>query len=263
MGKYIKFISVIVGVVFLVSCVPEMEGQVTVSGSTTVAPAMRALAHEFYNETGISVYIQEIGTSSGITATIEGGSDIAMSSRALRDDELLYLTEVNFAIDGLVIIVNPENKIIDLSFEELLAIFSGDITNWRYLGGHDSIITVVSREEGSGARASFESFLRLDNPSYSIIQNTTGGILASVASNRNAIGYVASGPALSANVALVSIDGVSFSADTILDGSYPFANRFYIAHPDSLSEEAYLFLQFILSVEGQRTVQQAGYVGVR
>ena len=252
----------------LTACAPQAEGTITVAGSTTVTPVMREIGAAFENETGIHVSIQEIGTSSGINATIEGASDIAMSSRALRDEELVSLTPINFAIDGMAVIVHPENPITNLTLYQITAIFAGDITNWSEVGGNDANITVISREEGSGARTSFESFVNLIEDGISrvradaLIHNGTGGILAAVSGNENAIGYVTAGVVDGNSVVDIAINGVRFSQETVLNGTYIFANNFYIAHGSDISEDARAFVNFIMSEAGQAAVSTAEYVPV-
>ncbi|MCL2610820.1 MAG: phosphate ABC transporter substrate-binding protein [Defluviitaleaceae bacterium] len=254
--------------VILSACASEAEGTITVAGSTTVTPIMRELAVAFANETGIHAQIQEIGTSSGINATIEGASDIAMSSRALRDEELASLTPINFAVDGMAVIVNPSNPINNLSLEQVTSIFAGEITNWSEIGGNNAIITVVSREEGSGARTSFEGFVGLTDSGISLIRrdalifNGTGGIIAAVSGNRNAIGYVTAGVLDGINVTDVSINGIRFSGETVLNGTYIFANNFYIAYGVDASEDTRAFVDFIMSTAGQAVVAAAGFVPV-
>lgn len=252
----------------LAACAPENENNITIAGSTTVTPVMRQLGAAFENETGIHVEIQEIGTSSGINATIEGASDIAMSSRALRDEELASLTPINFAIDGMAVIVHPSNPINNLSTELITAIFAGEYTNWSQIGGNDAEITVVSREEGSGARSSFEEFVNLNIDGISLVRNDalihngTGGVLAAVSSNENAIGYVTAGVVDGSNVVDVAVNGVRFSQETVLDRTYIFANNFYIAHGGNLPENASAFVDFIMSPAGQAIVAAESYVPV-
>ncbi|MCL2839833.1 MAG: phosphate ABC transporter substrate-binding protein [Defluviitaleaceae bacterium] len=268
MKKWILVVALAVVSAFLFAgCRPEDAGSdnIIVAGSTTITPVMREIAEAFESaNNGLTVEIQELGTSAGINATIEGISDIAMSSRAMSADEQAQgVHPIPFAIDGVAVVVNPNNPVSDLTLEQITAIFYGEITNWSEVGGNDVAITVVSREEGSGIRSTFESFANIDEVSSgAIISQGTGGVIASVSSNVNAIGYVTTG-VVSDGLKAVAINGVMFSETTVMNGSYIFANTFFIGIRDDLSDNAQRFVDFILSSPGQDVVSAAGYVRIQ
>jgi len=251
---------------------------IVVAGSTTVAPVMRELATAFESlHDDIHVEVQELGTSAGINATIQGVSDIAMASRAISEFETEQgINSIAFAFDGVAVIVNPDNPINDLSSDQITAIFRGNISNWRDVGGKDAAITVVSREEGSGIRQTFETFANVQDEVQvgdstvmtsavarpAIISQGTGSVIAAVSGNRNAIGYVTTGVVVE-GLNPVAINGIMFSEETVLTGQYVFANTFFIGVMDDLSYLTQSFIDFILSESGQDIVSNTGYVRVR
>lgn len=252
-----------------------LSGSIIVAGSTTVTPLMTALVASF-NESypGVNIEVQELGTSAGINATIDGVSDIAMASRSLTAEEQERgINPILIALDGMGVIVHPSNPITNISTDQIRDIFRGYITNWSEIGGNDALITVVSREAGSGARVSFESFTGVYDEvdvqgsmvqasavsPMAVISSGTGGVLASVSGNQNAIGYLTTGVNPD-TISHLSIDGVSFSADAVLDGTFPFANSFFLGARDDVSEIAQYFIDWILSPAGQQAVSNAEFV---
>lgn len=253
----------------------EGSGIIIVAGSTTVTPVMRELAHAFERDNDITIAVQELGTTGGINATISGVSHLAMSSRPLSAAEAAQgLVPSAFAMDGIAVVVHLNNPVTNLTLEQITGIFQGKITNWSEVGGENGEITVVSREEGSGIRTGFETFANLQEERVinynnvrisltrpSIISQGTGAVIASVSGNENAIGYITTGIETDA-LRDISINGVFFSEETVKNGTYIFANVFYIAHMETASEEVMEFVNFIMSPEGQRVVSQSGYVSI-
>lgn len=255
----------------------QSDGTLIVAGSTTVTPLMRELQAVFEaSQDDIRLEIQEIGTSAGVNATIDGISDIAMASRALKDSEIeAGLTPVSIAMDGVAIIVHNDNPVDELTLAQIEAIFRGEITNWSEVGGNDATITVVSREAGSGMRDAFEEFTNVrdemqvgDEVVYvsavyenAVVSSGTGAVLATVSSNENAIGYLTTGVAKDV-VRAVGVDGVHFSKEAAKDGSYALANIFYIATMPDVSDDAQTFVDWIISPEGQSVVESAEYIAL-
>ena len=253
------------------------SGRIVVAGSTTVTPIMLALSEAFgAANAGVSIEVQELGTSAGINATLQGVSDIAMASRPLSDDEQAQgLTPIPIAVDGVAVVVHEQNPVQSLTTQQIQAIFRGEITNWNQVGGSDASITVVSRVEGSGIRATFESFAGVQDEIEvggrtlmasalfrgAIISPGTGGVIASVASNPGAIGYITTG-LVGDELRAVAINGVHFSNETIADGSYIFANSFLIGVRQDISPIAQAFVDWIVSPEGQRVVAENDFVPV-
>ena len=266
MKKLLTIISAAFLIIFT-SCMPQGSAgeanAIIVAGSTTVTPVMRALGAAYEEISGSAVNIQELGTSAGINATIEGIAHVAMASRSITEAEIERgLVPTRFAMDGVVVVVHPSNTIDNLSVDQVRDIFEGTITNWSEVGGNDATITVMSREEGSGARSSFESLAGIDEVAIpALIQQGTGVVISGVSSNRNAIGYVTTGVLTDALKAL-SIDGVAFSEAAVIDGTYKFSNAFFVALPQNPTAQARSFVDFLISPAGQSIISQAGYVSV-
>ena len=126
--------------------------KITISGSTSVGPTMEVLAQEYEKNNDVKIEVQQVGSSAGIKNTIDGTSNLGMSSRDLKYEEAQSLDETQIAIDGIAVVTNTENKVSDLTMDQVKDIFTGKITNWKEVGGEDAQIVVVSREEGSGTR---------------------------------------------------------------------------------------------------------------
>jgi len=282
--KILPALLLMFSVVLFTGCAPDRgqtqgdENTIVVAGSTTVTPVMRALADAFTAaNSDITIEVQELGTSAGINATIQGVSNIAMSSRTMSDAEIEQgITPIAIAIDGVAVVVHPSNPVRNLTLNQITAIFRGDITNWNEVGGNNDPITVVSREEGSGIRQTFESFASVQDEievgsniimasavaNSALISQGTGGVIASVSGNPNAIGYVTTG-VVADGLSSVSVNGVAFSETAVLDGDYIFANTFFIGIMENTSDAAQQFVDFILSESGQNVISDTGYVRIQ
>jgi phosphate transport system substrate-binding protein len=186
-----------------------------------------------------------------------------MVSRDLKDDEADKLDETIIAWDGIIVIVNKDNPVQDLSLDEVKKIFTGEITNWKDVGGEDKEIAVVSREEGSGTRDGFESVVGFETTeliSNSDIQNATGSVISDVSGNTHAIGYISLG-SNSNQVKAVSIESVEANEDTIKDGSYKLRRPFTLCVKKG-NEEAEALFDFIFSDEGKTIIQEQKYIPV-
>lgn len=247
-----------------VTSVPGLEGKIVASGSTSMEELMTTLGETFnVINPGVSVEIQGGGSSTGIKNASEGVSEIGNSSRALKDSEkALGLNEHIIAIDGIAVAVNPANPITDLSKEQLAAIFTGLITNWKELGGADAPIVVILREAGSGTRDGFESILDIADQSIGSQEvNETGIVKSTVAGNINAIGYLSLGK-VDDSVKAVSVNGVIPSESTVQDGSYVLQRPFVCLTKGTESELVEAFFTFVMSSAGQAMAAQKGYIPV-
>ena len=206
------------------------------------------------------------GSGSGITAVAEGRCDIGLSSRALKDDEKANgLTETIVALDGIAVIVNPANAVSDLSVENIAKIYTGEITNWKDLGGADAEIVVIGREAGSGTRDGFESITSTKEAcKYRQELTSTGDVITTVANNPNAIGY-ASLAALQDSVKALTVGGVAPSEATVKDGSYVIQRPFVLVTKTGtpLSEVAQKFFDFATSAQANDLISKAGAVPVK
>lgn len=239
-------------------------GKITVSGSTSVGPTIEVLAEKFKeSNSDIKIEIQQVGSSAGIKSTIEGTSEIGMSSRDLKDEETKDVDGTQIAIDGIAVVTNTENKISDLTKEQVKDIFTGKITNWKDVGGADGEIVVVSREEGSGTRDGFQEILGFESEELTKnaqISDGSGNVKSTVEGNKNAIAYISFGY-LDETLNDVKIDGAEATDENVVAGKYPVSRPFLLVNKkDNLSEAGKAFVDFILSEEGQNIVSEEGFI---
>ena len=241
-------------------------GTVSTDGSTSMEKVIGALGEAFeQNNEGVSFTYNPTGSGSGITAVSEGRCDIGLASRALSDDEKASgLTETVLALDGIAVIVNPENPVSDLSLETIAKIYKGEIKNWKEVGGSDAEIVLIGREAGSGTRDGFESVTGTkDACRYRQELTSTGDVITAVSGNPNAIGY-ASLASVKDSVKALSVGGVSPSEDSVRDGSYAVQRPFILVTKTDgeLSETAQAFFDFAVSADANDIISAAGAVPV-
>ncbi len=244
----------------------EVTGTVSTDGSTSMEKVIMSLGESFQaDHKGITVGYNPTGSGSGITAVAEGRCDIGLSSRALKDDEKAQgLEETVLALDGIAIIVNPENPVKDLSIEQIAKIYTGEITNWKDVGGKDAEIVLIGREAGSGTRDGFESITDTkDACQYRQELTSTGDVITTVAGNPNAIGY-ASLASVKDTVKALSVGGVAPSEATVSDGSYAVQRPFVLVTKKGveLSAAAQLFFDYATSSAAAEIITAAGAVPV-
>jgi phosphate transport system substrate-binding protein len=245
-------------------CPPPVE-TLKVGGSTTVYVVTAPLAERFMERhPGIVVEKFSVGSTPGIVGANEGTFDIGMSSRWLREAELAWgLTQFVVYHDALAPIVHPTNPVTDLTMEQLKGIFTGTITNWKEVGGKDMPITVIIREEGSGARGAWEDAVHEDiDPAPTLILVGTGGVKAGVAGNPAAISYVTPA-ALDASVKALTVNGVEATAANVKAGTYAITRPGLFLTKGEPSPLERKFLDWLLGPEGQRLLEEAGMVRVR
>ena len=243
-----------------------VSGTVSTDGSTSMEKVIMSLAESFQNEnSGVTVGYNPTGSGAGITAVSEGRCDIGLSSRALKDDEKASgLKETFLALDGIAIIVNPENKVSDLTLEQIAKIYTGEITNWKDVGGDDAEIVLIGREAGSGTRDGFESITgTADSCKYRQELTSTGDVITTVAGNPNAIGY-ASLASVKDTVKALSVGGVAPSEATVSDGSYAVQRPFVLVTKEGtgLSAAAQAFFDYATSKDAADVISAAGAVPV-
>lgn len=244
----------------------EVTGTVSTDGSTSMEKVIMSLGESFQAENkGITVGYNPTGSGSGITAVSEGRCDIGLASRALKDDEKAAgLKETVLALDGIAIIVNPENKVSDLTVEQIAKIYTGEITNWKDVGGDDAEIVLIGREAGSGTRDGFESITGTkDSCKYRQELTSTGDVITTVAGNPNAIGY-ASLASIKDTVKAISVNGVAPSEATVSDGSYEVQRPFILVTKEGveLSKAAQLFFDYATGKDAADIISAAGAVPV-
>ena len=242
----------------------KLSGSVATDGSTSMEKVIGVLGESFMEmNPDVSFTYNPTGSGSGITAVSEKRCDIGLSSRALKDEEKNSgLTETVLAYDGIAIIVNPENAISDLSVEDIAKIYTGEITNWKDLGGADAEIVVVGREAGSGTRDGFESITGTSEKCvYRQELTSTGDVITTVSQNPDAIGY-ASLSAVKDTVKALTVGGVAPTEDTVKDGSYVVQRPFVLVTrtDEKLSEAAQAFFDYATSADAVELIAKAGAV---
>lgn len=241
-------------------------GTVSTDGSTSMEKVIGALGESFMEaNSGATFTYNPTGSGSGIQAVSEGRCDIGLSSRALKDDEKASgLKETTLALDGIAIIVNPQNPVKDLSLEQIAKIYTGEITNWKDIGGEDAEIVRIGREAGSGTRDGFESITKTkDACQYRQELTSTGDVITTVSQNPNAIGY-ASLAAIKDSVKALTVNGVAPTEATVKDGTYLVQRPFVLVTKEgvSLSETAQKFFDFATSADAASIISAAGAVPV-
>ena len=248
-----------------VSSTAALSGNVATGGSTSMKNVIAALTEGFAEvEPGVTVSYDPTGSGAGITGATDKTLDIGLSSRALKDDEKNDVDGTTVALDGIAIVVNKDSKVADLSVEQLKKMFTGEITNWKDVGGDDGEIVLVGREAGSGTRDGFESIVDVkDSCKYAQELTATGAVISAVEANPLAIGY-ASLSAVGDTVKMVTVGGVECSEETVKDGSYEVQRPFVFVTNKSvpLSEQAQAFFDFATSADAADLIRTAGAVPV-
>lgn len=244
----------------------DSSKSVATDGSTSMEKVIGFLSEAYMEENGdVKITYNPTGSSAGIQAVSEGRCDIGLASRDLKDEEQADLTGTVVAIDGIGIIVNPENPVKDLSIEQVGKIYTGEISNWKDVGGNDAAIVCIGREAASGTRDGFEEVTGTkDKCQYSQELTSTGDVVQTVSGNPNAIGY-ASVASVNDSVKAVSIQGVTPTTETIQDGEYKIQRNFVLVTKKeaSLSAAAQDFFDFATSPQADSLITEAGAVPIK
>ena len=273
MLKKLGLLVVFVGfMAFLVACNDSSDSKdsssnestvITISGSTSVGPLAEKLAAKFEETENVKIEINQIGSSAGITNAISGVSEIGMSSRDLKPEEIDQgIEQLVIAHDGIVVVAHPSNGVKDLTVDQVKEIFTGKVTNWKDIGGEDKEIVVVSREEGSGSRDAFQEIVGYESGELTpnaVIANGNGNIKTTVATNENAVGFI-SFEYIDDTVSALKYNGVEPTAANVLAGKYELSRPFLFVYKDGVSDAVQKFMDFIVSTDGQKIVEEAGAI---
>jgi len=245
-------------------CARTEAERVSTDGSTSMEKVIGTLGEAFEaDHSGTRFTYNPTGSGAGIAAALEGRCDIGLSSRALKEEEKAGgLTETVLAYDGIAVIVHPDNPVADLSLADLAAIYTGEITDWKDVGGGEGEIVVIGREAGSGTRDGFESVTHTEGSCrYRQELTSSGDVITTVAGNPNAIGYT-SLAAVKDNVKAVTVDGAAPSEETVRSGSYPVRRPFMLVTKSEggLSDAAQSFFEFATSAQAGELIAAAGAV---
>lgn len=246
----------------------DLSGSISMVGSTSMEKLANALSEAFMEEyPDVTVTAEFVGSGAGVEAVTNGTADIGNSSRSLKDEEKAAgVVENVVAIDGIAVCVDPANEVANLTKEQLTNIYNGTVTNWKEVGGADEPIIVIGREAGSGTRGAFEELVDLvDGCKYANELDSTGAVIAKVASTPGAIGY-ASLDALDDSVKALSLEGVEATAENIKAGNYFLSRPFVMATKGEISEQNDLvqaWFDFVLGDEGQQVASEVGLITVK
>ena len=242
-----------------------MSGSITLAGSTSMEKFANALAEAFMEKyPDVTVQAEFTGSSAGVEAVLGGQSDVGNSSRKLKDEEKEKGAVENIvAIDGIAVVTDPANTAADLTKEQLINIYNGTITNWKDAGGADQPIVVIGREAGSGTRGAFEEILKLEDAcKYANELDSTGAVMAKVASTPGAIGYV-SLDVIDDTVKLLTLNGVEANEENIKTGDYFLSRPFVMATNGEISAQNDLvkaLFDYVYSAEGDELVKSVGLI---
>lgn len=243
----------------------DLSGSVTLAGSTSMEKLANAMNEAFMEKyPNVSATAEFTGSSAGIESLAAGSVDIGDASRALSDDEKGQgIVENIVAIDGIAVITDTDNTITDIKSEDLAKVYTGEITNWKDLGGKDEQIVVIGREAGSGTRDAFEELMDVkDSCKYAQELDSTGAVLAKVAATPGAIGYV-SLDVLDDTVNGLQINSVEPTEENILAGTYVLQRPFVMATKGEISEQSeqvQAYFDFINSEDGQNVIKSVGLI---
>ncbi|HJH27548.1 MAG TPA: hypothetical protein C5S37_12495 [Methanophagales archaeon] len=245
----------------------ELSGELTIAGSTTVLPINQECARLLMeNNPALRISISGGGSGHGVKSVGAGEIDIGAASRDVKSEEMeTYpdLKPVGIGKDSVAIVVHPSNGVSELTMEQASKIFSGEITNWKEVGGADEAIRVITREEGSGTREVFEKFVMKPSEKEiagkASVKPSNGEVRATVSGDKKSIGYVSLGY-VDPSVKALKIDGVEATVENVLADKYPIVRTLYLitkGEPDELEKA---FIDFVLSEEGQNVVEDMGYI---
>ncbi|MEZ9525535.1 phosphate ABC transporter substrate-binding protein [Enterovibrio norvegicus] len=259
----------------LVANSASAQETITVSGSTSVTEVMEILAETYQAQNNSTfIEVQGTGSSAGVKAAKNGTSMFGMSSRDLKDSEKEpSLKETVIARDGIAVVINNSNALNDLSIEQIAKIYRGEVKNWSEVGGENKPVVVVTRDTASGTRGAFEDIMNLKRKVNGItvsaisqraqVGNGNGVVKTIVANNPFAIGYISLG-SIDESLKAIKIDGVTPTEQSVASGDYPVARPFLVLSKDGKpSPAAEKFLDWVVSVDGQKIVMNEGYVSAQ
>ena len=269
--KSTSIIATVILAVMLIAVIPLLVGcgggtttTIKEAGSTTVQPLAEKLAAAFeVDNSNITVDIQGGGTAVGITSCNDGTVDIGAASRELKSTDPQLVTHL-IARDGIAIVTQPSNTVTRLTKQQIRDIFSGNITNWKDVGGANANIVVVAREEGSGTRTAFQDLVMGANVSITtraILQLSTGAVKTTVSSTPNSVGFISLG-FVDSSVKALAVDGVTATEANAKSGTYPIIRSLYFLTKTQPTGDIKKFLDFCTSDEGQSIVTEEGYISI-
>jgi len=244
-------------------------GKVTMDGSTTVGPIAKSFAAYFTRTTGTEVTVSESGSGNGAKSIINSTCDIANMSRAMKTNEIAAAkakgvnpVEHVVALDGMAIVVNPSNRVKNLTKAQIRDIYSGKITNWNQVGGPTAEIVKIQRESNSGTQDTFKSLVMgklVPISKRAETQASNGAVKSRVASTPSAIGFVGLG-FVDGSVKAVSVEGVAPTVASVKDGTYPISRPLFMYTNGQPKGAVKQFVELNKTPEGMRMISELGFV---
>ncbi len=274
-GSRLSALALVAGLLVVLAVLPaaaSAEGKtVTISGSTTVLPIASAVAEAYMaKHSDVDVKVSGGGSGAGISAIGKGAVDIGMSSREMNTDEKASyskLVSTPVAKDGIAIIVNPANKVESLTLSQIKDIYTGKDKSWKDVGGEQAEFEIVGRDSASGTREFFfnEVLKKADFTSFMLEKNSNGAVQQFVSQTPNAIGYVGMGFEDGVKVVSLDIDGKKLkpTTATVKSKEYPLSRDLYFITDGEPSGSAKDFIDFLLSADGQKIVEEQGFVSLK
>lgn len=248
----------------------DEKEKIAISGSTTVSPYMLEVKGVYEKNHNVVLQITSNGSGTGAAAAINGTADLAMLSRDLKSAEKEQgLVQYTIGLDGIMAIVNNNTGVTNLSIAQLADIFSGKITNWKDVGGNDTPIHVITREEGSGTRDGFEEALKKVDPDFTLVntaisQASTNAVINAVNNTAGTIGYVSIGYTSSVkdNTTICSVDGVEATEANVLNGTYVIQRNLVLSTKGDATGAVKDLIDWVLGTEGQKLLATVGFIAL-
>ena len=268
--KLRSFLMFVIATALCFSANGVLAGSLVIKGSTTVLPIAQKVAESYMQQNPyVKISISGGGSGNGIKALIDGSTDIADSSRFIKDKEVKLALEkeqypVPFAVayDCIVPVVHPSNPVVNLTMEQLKAVYKGEIKNWKDVGGPDRPIVVISRDTSSGTYEVWHKKVMKKERVFpgALLQASNGAIVQAVSKNKNAMGYIGLGY-MDESVKPLMVNGIKGSEETTLNGTYPISRPLFMFTSGWPSGKTLEYINFVLNPRGgQALIEAAGYI---
>jgi len=251
------------------SCTKSSKKKIVIKGSTTVLPITQKGAEAYSKTNEVSISIEGSGSGNGIKAIIDGSCDIANASRAMKSKEIkkaeakgVTAKEITVAFDMIVPVVHPSNTIKKITMDELKAIYEGQISNWKEIGGKDAKIVVISRDTSSGTYEVWHKLVmkKKDVRKDALLQASNGAIVSTVSENPKAIGYIGFGY-INKSITPLNVNNVVPTLENGKSGKFVISRKLFMyINEATISKEAMDFVNYLVGPEGQKIVKQAGFI---
>ncbi len=245
---------------------------VTVSGSTTVLPIMQKISESYMREDpNVAIELSGGGSGSGIKGLSDGLTQVAMSSRKIKPEESKIAEknkvqphQTTVAIDAIVPIVHPNNKVPNISLDDLRKIYKGEIKNWKEIGGANAPIVLVSRDTSSGTYETWEELVMKKQriSPRALLQSSNGTVVQTVSKNPNAIGYIGFGY-ITPSIKAVNVNGIKATSEAAADGKWPLSRELYLYTNGAPKGAVEKVISYTLAPKGQKLIKETGFIPLK